>query len=191
MRTFILLLLISLLSACDVYDEEGFCQNPSFEIAGLKVCTEHSVDSKEIEIVARIVEQKVREIYPQVSPSTFDDYQRNDIRIQFIDGALLLGCKEIESGIYVCEKNIGGLTQGSFDIYKIYIRHHDCLAGTSLVHELLHVIEYFYLDGPQGEDQHSRPYLFHQDAKEQGISVEDTVEQKIYNAVEPLLQSCR
>lgn len=187
LKTFIPLFLIVTVSCAG-----DFCEDPDFEAAGLKICTDSYVDPEEIAIVAKIVEQKVREVYPQVPTHTFRDYKRNDIRVQFVDEFLAIGCDSVGDGVYTCETIAGGVTtETAFNIYKIRIYYNECLIRSSFDHELLHVIEFLYLDGPQGEEFHSRPYMFKLGAwKKQGIPIQDTIEQKIYEEARPILQSC-
>lgn len=179
-----------LLASCG----EPFCENPDFEVAGLKICTDDPVDPEEIEIVVRVTEEKTKKIYSYspIPSNTFEDYRRSDIRIQFINEALVADCKKLEGGMYRCEKSVSGMmmTQGS-DMYRVYVRYIKCLANTSLSHEMLHVLEDLYLGGPQGENGHSAPYMFQQDAKKQGILIQDTIELKIYEETKPLLKSCQ
>lgn len=177
-------------AACDMLNG-SFCENPDFEAAGIKICTDDPVDPEEVKTIVRIMEEKVREVYPQVPSDTFGDYKRNNIRVQFVNASLGRDCEELGDGVHQCESPIGGSMIQGFNIYRIYIRYHKCLASTSLDHELLHVLEYLYLDGPQGKDDHSTPFMFIQDAKEQGILIQDTIELKIYADMKPLLDSCQ
>ena len=80
-----------------------FCEEPDFEVAGLKICTDSPVDPEEVEIVVEIVERRVREVYPQVPTNTAEGYKRNDIRVQFIDSDLSTECEELSGGIYQCK----------------------------------------------------------------------------------------
>lgn len=187
MKTLTLIPFLLIIVSC----RGDFCEDPDFEAAGLKICTDgNPIDPEEVEIIAKTVEQKIQEVYSQVPSNTFEDYKRNDIRVQFIDEILAINCEELEADIYKCEDSIGGAIVENFNIYKIYVRYTRCLANTSLDHELLHALEYFYLDGPQGEDGHSAPFMFKIDAKRQGILDQDTIEQKIYNEVRFTLPSC-
>lgn len=172
-RLLSLFLLIFLASCGKSYD----CDSPDFHTAGLDVCAKGlSVVPEHVELAVQFVEQRTQEVYPEVV-ETAKKYNNKGVLVVFLDSDLSVECEEIENGIYKCKQHIGGANTNWGR--KMFVKYHKCLAFTSLPHELLHSIEEFYLGGYSKD--HETPEMFVQDAENQGIEYQETIEWKAEN----------
>jgi hypothetical protein len=130
-----------------------------FYAAGIGICSEKPLDRQEIEYSVGVLEEKVAEVYPQVSnlPAMFDKHWVN---VFFVNDLLAAECEEIDDGISRCEDFIGGVNTDNG--ITIYVAYYPCLADTSFSHELMHSIETFYLKGVD-KIGHGPPQFYMQD----------------------------
>ena len=179
-KLFLALAAITALSCGD--DKAEIKCMDEFSAGGLKVCSEGPLSAEEIEYTVRVVEEKTAERYSQVS-NLKEKLKNHKVHIYFIDDPLSMECKELEHGIFRCEKHISGVNVNG-DV--IYVKYHKCLAYTSVGHEILHSIERYYLgDIPHGD--HATPWLFEQADWEHYT---ETVEYKIFVEQFLNLDSC-
>lgn len=176
-----LILLVTLFTSCSY---SSTCENPDFITSGLQICSEGFTSPEDIDTAVRVTEEIVQEIYPEVI-NIVETFDREEVNISFIDEDLSVRCEEIKRDVYRCDNNIGGVTLNS---KHIYIRYDPCLSSTSFHHELLHVIEYYYLGGSQEEKDHSTPYFFKQDAVNQGKDYRAMIEWKITEELQSIFQ---
>jgi len=127
--------------------DEARCTSEWFEAAGLKICdNDLGVSSDEVELAVDILENdltsRVRYVYVTELKKTFEE---EGIEVIFTDKGIGVDCEEVDEWgeIYYCEASVHGV---NIDHVRNYVVYHDCLAWTALVHELLHSIEYFYID---------------------------------------------
>lgn len=156
MKSIFLVSIAILMLSCGEEEPTIKCKQ-EFTAGGLKVCSEADVSADEIERSVQIVEEQVKERYPEVS-NLKDKLKNKKVHIYFIDDPLSMECSEIEHGIFRCDKHISGV---NVDGDVIYVQYYKCLAYTSMGHEILHSIEKYYLgDIPHGD--HATPWLFEQ-----------------------------
>jgi hypothetical protein len=168
--------------------EIEFCPVPDFTVAGLDICTNGlEISPQEIETITELAERHTNFYYPEVV-NVVDRFEEwGSLKVEFIDSDLSVDCEHIGDTVYKCKHHIGGAT-ASFR--RIYIEYYECLAHTSLDHELLHVIDYLYLNGPRGNTGHATEHLFTQ-AVEDFIDKKEAVEYKIYLEARSILPSCQ
>jgi hypothetical protein len=140
-----------------------------FWVDGVPVCLApktQQVLPEYVSMAMDFVEQEAQRYYPEVQ----NVKQIFAAQLEFIymtPKALADQCIMLEPGIYSCERHLGGVNveRGR----RIYVGswHEDrkpCLSFSSLIHELLHSIEYFYLGDSVGD--HETPYFFMQNYSE-------------------------
>jgi len=185
MRLTVFLLGIALFCcACEPTDK---CLEPEVYAAGMCILSEYTVNVDEIEYTVDLLEKEVRaKGYDEV-----EDFAKyldiNDTHVEFIDDFLSMGCEYYENDVYKCDMHISGVNYGGTDIY---VQYHKCLGITAFAHELLHSIEWFYLNGMVGE--HMTPWFY----EEYGIAANDpeiwmnTIEVRMWRFLICELDSC-
>ena len=132
---------------------------PCVGAAGLEVCSENKMSSEDLidmERVVNIIEAEMSLEYPEVV-NLEDKFESEGVRVVYVNDLLARDCENIIGGLYECKKYIGGTT--------LNYGHNIILAGSAcsneyfLPHELLHVIEYFYL-GRNNSNNHDEFGLF-------------------------------
>lgn len=168
-------------SSCGKQDK-GDCE-VQYHTSGMDVCFDIDVQPEEVDEVVSAVEFYTQAVVPEVV-NFADRMEKKDLSVYFIDENLVNGCEVVENNIEACE-DIGGVTIVYYptDIIRIYVErreHQKCLAYSSFAHELLHVIEHLYLGKHTvksiSDNSHDTPFFFAQDAKRQGIKMEQTLE---------------
>jgi hypothetical protein len=146
------------------------------------VCTEEGeILTEEVERLVQIVEEEVQVHYDEVVDLA-EKMDKRDVKVYFVDGSLARDCKEIKRDIFECSSpDISGVYLYPEDV--IYAEYEDCLAWSSLVHEILHFIEFRYLN-IRGED-HSTEHMFR---KEYGV---ESIEWKTKIRAAPEFPRCQ
>lgn len=131
-----------------------------FEAGGLTACTPQPLDSDEITRTVELVELEVQKHYPQVT-NLSKSLREFDVWVHFIDteGDLALGCDNTQfEDLYVCDKTITGHNKGGS---LLIVQYRECLGYSSLAHEIIHSVEFFYLmDIIEDINSHMTPHLF-------------------------------
>ena len=153
-----LLILCSLTILCACGGEVPVC-NPSNIAAGSCINTNGlDVSLEEIDTLAEVLETKIQERYPYIENIT-TAFSNLDLTVTFIDKSLEIECKHIKhapGSLKSCTL-IGGV---DYNYRNIYVRYYPCLAYTSLAHEFLHSVEYYYLGVNNSE--HDTAWFFRQ-----------------------------
>lgn len=150
----------------------------SFEAGGMTFCLEHEVtgiNPDMVEDLVALTEQQVQKSYPQVS-GVRDMLVARDYLV-FVTSADIMDlttCRGVSSSWYVCDSKYDGVVSLKNDFIVIkQPKGNPCFIDGALMHEILHTIDWNFLDG--GAD-HNRQYFF-------GRYDEDTVEHKLGNII--------
>jgi hypothetical protein len=181
------LMIVLLLTVASCGRGEVPCNSGWFDAAGLRICdNDLGVSSDEIELAIDILEEDLtsRTRYTNIVDlrGTFKD---NDIEVIFTDKDIGVNCERVDEwgDVYYCERAVSGV---NLDHVRNYVIFDECLGRTSFIHELLHSIEYFYLDIEDGSE-HDTPefYILLKDTPEvRANTVESSTNRKIRNRLE-------
>ncbi|MHA2280177.1 MAG: hypothetical protein ACXAC5_04805 [Promethearchaeota archaeon] len=163
---------------------EAECSSDWFKAAGLEICdNDLGVSSDEVEYAVDVLENNTssRSRYSDVTglKKTFKD---NQIEVIFTDQGIATGCEQVDGwgDIYYCDRFTIGV---NLDGVRIYVKYNDCLSRTAFIHELLHSIEYFYLN-VEDKNAHNTPEFFVKVGQESGNTIESSVNRILENTLE-------
>jgi hypothetical protein len=160
----------------------------TYKISGLNICDNgFDILPEDIEHTVSVLEQETNIRYPEIS-NLKRIFNNNNVTVTFTDAALATNCQQIEgtnNRVYACERSLGGFNENG---NTLYVRYNDCLAYSSLSHELLHSIEFYYLDIKNGAN-HDTPFFF---IRRDGVVEEnlETIEFKTTSILVRTLEKC-
>jgi len=162
-----------------------FCETEWYEVAGLQVCDNgYDVWNYEIKQAVETLQEHITTYYPEVIEIE-ETFSKHQVDLTFTEKTMAMECKKIRTNVYACDRIHTAVNIDGLSIYALY---DECLADTPLVHELLHSIEEFYLDG--ATLKHITPYLFpHKESTPSGS--EYSVENIVNNELRMVLNRCQ
>lgn len=163
--------------------EDYYCNDGSI-VSGLCVVdNDLNISSDIIEFTVEELEKELKVYYPEIN-NLPDAFKNLTARVSFLDEDLYVNCKEQSLYLYKCDDVVGV----AFNHYDVYVEYHECILYSVMAHELLHLVEYYYLDVMDGND-HSTPDFFISNYTDTGLAKE-TVEHKVSDTLLHLLESC-
>ena len=151
-----LVLCVMLLSGCGNEN----CQQ-EFYAAGINFCLDYvpdyPVSTSLIEDVVQVIERETNQYYPSVVDVAGMFAQRS-VFVYVVSGDLYYDCIDTElDRVKIC-KGVGGVNGdgGHYIIIERPKYRNACFSKGVLMHELLHSVDKFYLNG----DYHSTPHMF-------------------------------
>ena len=181
-------LIVTFLQACG---SEELCQNSDLKFGGLCIQKGFDIQEEDINCMMEVIETETRYYYSEVT-NIVNKFEKEKIRVEFIDGNLAMGCEKYEKDVYECDDYISGV---NYDAQMIYVSYDSCIGNTALAHELLHSIDHFYLGEVFDKDEsndHSTPWLFVEYLDIEGdVDILDIIEIRIFVNLVCTLEKCQ